>query len=233
VHPPNGTSFQSEEEQLFYEVALDISKQVGKLLVSRCYVAILDLFGTLRYADEPLIPFSEFMKEFVKSNVNLLTAGDHSLPLGGVNLAFFKVSDRAMIVLYTDKGYSGQLLTFKSRMFEWSKKIDELIGDIKIPASSVRIQDPSVGIEPEVQDTASEPAEPEKKRGMKTVPILTRKLSGKEKFSLEVAQVLQFCDGTHSINDIQVETGYPLLKINNIIRTYQKKEWITLKRIVE
>jgi len=223
---------QNNQEEQFHIVAKDISTQLGKSLVTRPYIAIIDLLGVTRYCDEPLEQFLDFMQNFIRSNFNLLQIGDHSLPLGSVNLAFFKASSKAMIVIYTVKGLAGQLLSFKSKMFEWTDQIEALLGDLEFPAPAIPTETRTIGIQNEPEIQAAAPPPPPTKRGLKTVPFLTKKLTGKEKFSIEVAQILQACDGEHSVQDICSETGYPLLKINDIIRTYQKKNWITLKRIV-
>ncbi len=221
---------QNSQEEQFRLIAKEITTDLGKLLVTRPYVAIIDMLGYVHYFDEPLEQFLEFTQNFVKSNFNLLEVGDHSLPLGGVNLAFFKASSKAMIVMYTVKGLTGQLLAFKAKMFEWTERIEALLGDLEFPAPAIPTETTTIGVvsEPEV---AAAPPRP-KKRGMKTVPFLTKQLSGKEKFSIDVAQILQLCNGDNTVQDICDETGYPLLKINDIIRTYQKKKWIALKRIV-
>ena len=223
----------------FEEIAREIVKDVGTQLVTRPYLSIVDFTGNIHYIDDPLASFTEFIHNFVKSNFYLLTVGDHSLPLGGVNLAFFKVSDKAMIVIYTVKGLSGQLLAFKTKMFDYSAKIDALLGHITpaepaapTPAVTTQTSETASYSTYETTPAAPAPAPPPKKRGLRTVPTLTRELTGKEKFPIEVAQVLNFCDGKHSVKDICEKTGYTLLKINEIIRTYQKKKWVELKRIL-
>lgn len=228
----------STQENIVYEfqtIAKEIVGFVGKLLSTRPYVAIVDFMGNIWFTDAPLEQFIEFIQNFVMANFNLLQIGEHSLPLGGINLAFFKVSPKAMIVLYTIKGLTGQLLSFKSQMFHWSERIEALLAHFVIEAptdlTSRTAESTSYTSEPTEQETQTAQT-PLMERGTRSVPVLTKELSGKEKFSIDVVQVLQLCDGNHSVSQIAEETGYPLLKINDIIRNYQKKKWITLKRLV-
>ena len=225
------------DEQAFYAIAQEITRYLGKVLASRPYIAIADLTGTIHYIDSSLERFSEFIQNFVRTNFNLLRPGDHSLPLGGVNLAFFKVSEKAMVILYTVKGLSGQLLAFKTKMFEWTSKIEILLKDVIVAAEPTVFTAEILTVEPKTtisgaKTTSAEPPRPEKRRGLKTVPVLRKKLTGKEKFSIEIATILQYCDGNYTITQIRDATGYPLLKINEVIRMYQKKNWIELKRVV-
>ena len=231
----------------FETIAKDILTNVGKLLATRPYIAITDMSGSVLFIDAPLEIYAKFIQNFVANNFHLLQLGDHSLPLGGVNLAFFKVSDKAIIVLYTVKGITGQLLAFKGKMFEWTTRIDQLMGGPATPllpqqppfqvTSSVAVPQviASVANATTVESTtlsSAGPATATTKAGLKTVPFLMKKLTGKEKFPLEDAQILQFCDGTNSIEDICAKTGYARLKVDQVIREYQKRKWIELKRIV-
>ena len=221
---------QKENENAFHEIAKEISTKFGKLLGTHVYIAIIDGAGFIYYLDSPLDKLSEFIQNFVETNFTLLNVGEHSLPLGGINLAFFKISRRAVIVLHTLKGRSGQLLAFKSNMFDWTKRVDELIGEINLPSPSIQIQDVADEIEPEILPPAF-PGKDKPKR-LKTIPILKKKLSGKEKFPLEVARILQYCDGNRSIEDICEETNYSRSKVDRVIRDYRKKKWIDIKRIL-
>lgn len=240
----------------FENIAKEILVNVGKLLATRPYIAIANISGTIQYIDPPLEIYAKFIQNFVYNNFNLLGIGEHSLPLGGVNLAFFKISAQAIVVLYTLKGITGQLLAFKPKMFDWSTRIDQLMGGVAAPiptpsptptfspAPSPAPQYPvtsratvpeaaaSVASAARTTPSSTEAAAPGTKAGLKTVPFLMKKLTGKEKFPLEDAQILQFCDGTNSIEDICIKTGYPRLKVDEVIRDYQKRKWIELKRIV-
>ena len=219
-----------EKQEAFINIAKEIWTNFGRLLGTRPYIAIVDGAGIIHYIDSDLKEYENFISNFVSTNFNLLKVGDHSLPLGGINLAFFKVSYKTMIILHTKKGRSGQLLAFKSKMFDYAKIIDTFIGEVAIIAPPIRVQDDSAGIdhEPEVLPPTAMP----KTRVIKTIPVIVKKLSGKEKFPLEEAQILQYCDGEHSIEEISEVTEYPRLKVDNVIKMYQKKKWIAIKRIL-
>ncbi|MHA1130655.1 MAG: hypothetical protein ACTSQI_04810 [Candidatus Helarchaeota archaeon] len=220
----------AERQTGFYEIVKDISSLCGTIIGTRPYVGIIDGSGTIHYRDDPLEEYIEFIKNFCVSNFHLLNVGDHSLPLGGINLAFFKISEKAVVILYIKKGRSGQLLAFKAHMDKWTSKINELIGEITILSPSIQIQPGAEEPEPEIFE-AQQISKPQS-RGLRTIPILMRKLTGKEKFPLDVATVFQYCDGEHSIEEICQLTDYPRLKVDNIIRIYQKKKWVEVKRML-
>lgn len=216
----------TQDPESFYGIAKEIANIFGKIFASRPYIAIVDGLGNICYKEPQLDTHLEYIQNFVKANFNLLEVGDHSLPLGGVNLAFFKVSPKAVIVIYISKGFVGQLLAFRSRAQEWSKKIDELI---------------KVDITPTIQiEAMPAPKKMEKSEGapagtgasLRRLPLLIKKLDGKEKFPIEVATVLQFCDGQHSVEEICAKTNYPKVKVNQIITEYQKKKWVELKKVM-
>ena len=104
-------------------------------------------------------------------------------------------------------------------MHEWSGKIDDVLGEVEIPS--------------EIKPKESEPPEVVKRgRISKKVPTLVKKLTGKEKFSLESASILQFCDGKLSVEEICKETNIPKVKVNQILAELQKKRWIKFKRVL-
>lgn len=214
----------SKESESFYKIAKEIANIFGKIFASRPYIAIVDATGKVLFKEDQLNTHLEYIQNFVKANFNLLHVGDHSLPLGGVNLAFFKVSPKAIIVIYITKGFTGQLLAFRSRMQEWSPKIDELIGDVVMPSTPV--QEVPETVERAQSRTATAP------QSFRKLPVLTKKLDGKEKFPIEVATVLQFCDGKHSVEEICEKTNYLKVKINQILVEYQKKKWLDFKKVM-
>ena len=214
----------SKESESFYKIAKEIANIFGKIFASRPYIAIVDATGKVLFKEDQLNTHLEYIQNFVKANFNLLHVGDHSLPLGGVNLAFFKVSPKAIIVIYITKGFTGQLLAFRSRMQEWSPKIDELIGDVVMPSTPVQ-EEPEM-VERAQSRTATAP------QSFRKLPVLTKKLDGKEKFPIEVATVLQFCDGKHSVEEICEKTNYLKVKINQILVEYQKKKWLDFKKVM-
>jgi len=214
----------TQKTESFYNIAKEIATIFGKIFASRPYIAILDSLGNVVFKEEQLNMHVEYIQNFVKANFNLLQVGDHSLPLSGVNLALFKVSPKAILVIYISKGFSGQLLAFRARMQEWSQKIDDLIGEVAIP--SMPIEEVPEKLEGVQSETATVT------QSFKKLPLLIKKLDGKEKFPIEVATVLRFCDGEHSIEEICEKTKYPKVKVNSIIREYNQKKWLDLKKVL-
>ncbi|MFX1295783.1 MAG: hypothetical protein ACFFD2_13140 [Promethearchaeota archaeon] len=204
----------------FSAIAKKISITLSKKLATRAFIAIVDLLGIFHHVDIPAYDeFLYFIPNFVNKNFNLLDVGDYSIPLGGISLAFFKISSKAIIVLYTPKGPSGQLLYFKSIMYNWVNEIDDLLGEINKKTADLQIEKSKFKEKFQMKIT-------------KKVPLLVKTWSRKDKFSIEVASVLQYCNGIHSLNEISKLTNIPLLKVNMIIQQYKKKKWIKIFKYV-
>ncbi|MHA1263838.1 MAG: double zinc ribbon domain-containing protein [Candidatus Helarchaeota archaeon] len=184
-----------------------IKENIGRLLGANVSVAIVDSAAEIKYIDEEITDFKDFIISFAKGNFDLLSIGDHSLPLSGTNIAFFKVSEKALIILNSSKGPVGQLLAFKGRMNKYSAIIDELL------------------------EKGPEPEEKALSKAAVRVPVLTVSIANK-KFGMEEAKVLHLVNGENTISDICEKTGLPQLKVDEILRKYQKKKWIKLKRVI-
>ncbi len=213
------------EEEHFYQIASEIVKVFGKIFATRPYISIIDATGKIHYIDEPLSKqHLGFIEDFVKTNFKYMKVGEYSVPLGSINLAFFKISIKAIIAIYTQKGFTGQLLAFKTRMHDWSGKIDDILGEIVIPSK----------IEPKESKPikSSTPAPVKHGTVAKKVPTLIKKLTGKEKFSIESASILQFCDGKRSVTEICEATSLPKVKVNQTLGELQRKGWIKFKRVL-
>lgn len=207
------------------EGAWDISKQIvrelGPFLLSRPYIGIYNALGEALHQDADLDEFSDLISTFIRSNFAHLNVSDHSMPIGGKTLAFFKTTKKSMVVIYCKKGALGQLLSFKSQIPKYGPMIDEIVGELpELPSTS----SPLISGEPEKAGKL------EKDTGLEIVPTLTRKLTGKEKFPIMESQILQFCDGRHSVDQIVDETDQTRIFINQVIRKYQKKGWLKLVR---
>lgn len=185
-----------------------IKADVGRLLGGDVTVAIVNSAADIKYIDAEIQDFTDFIISFTKGNFELLSIGDHSLPLSGTNIAFFKVSAKSLVILNSSKGPVGQLLAFKGRMGKYSAKIDELL---------------------ESAPAAAEEKVPAKAAAR--VPVLTVSISNK-KFAMEEAKVLHLVNGQNTITDICARTKLPQLKVDEILRKYQKKKWIKLKRLI-
>jgi hypothetical protein len=121
------------------------------------------------------------------------------------------------------------LLAFRARMLEWSQKIDDLIGELTPSITPITL--PADG-EPEVLESASPGSAVTVTQSFKKIPVLIKQLDGKERLSIEVATILQFCDGKHSVEEICEKTTYPKVKVNQILTEYQKKKWLDLKKVL-
>ena len=219
----------AKKSESFYDICREIEAIFGKIFAARPYMAVIDAIGAIRYSEPQLDPHIAYIQNFIRMNFNLLNVGDHSIPLGGINLAFFKVSKKAVVVLFTQKGFTGQLLAFRSRMLEWSQRIDELIGDLVTQISSLNMP---AEVEPAVSGSPPSGSSVGVPQNFKEVPVIIKQLTGKEKFPLEVATILQYCDGKHSIEEICEETTCPKVKVNQILTEYQKKKWLDFKKVL-
>ncbi|MHC1590956.1 MAG: hypothetical protein ACXQS8_02625 [Candidatus Helarchaeales archaeon] len=200
-----------------YKIAKRIVTDISPYLLSRPYIGIYNARGEQLYQDSALDEFSDFISNFIKTNFAHLNINDHSMPIGGKTIAFFKTSPKSMVVIYCKKGALGQLLGFKSGIPKYGPMIDEIVGDLPELAS----QESLLNVEDQSRT---------QKSGLEVVPTLIKKLTGKEKFPINESQILQFCDGKHSVDEIVKETGQPRLFINQVIRKYQKKGWVKLIR---
>lgn len=185
-----------------------IKDEIGRLLGTNIQCAIVSADGTINYIDPEIKKFSDFIISFTKGNFTLLQPGDHSLPLSGTNIAFFKVTQKSLVILNSDKGPVGQLLAFKGRMQKYGEKIDTLLE--------------AAIVEEETKASA---------KAAVRVPVLTVSISNK-KFGMEEAKVLHLVNGENTISDICEKTNIPQLKVDEILRRYQKKGWIKLKRLI-
>lgn len=181
------------------DVVKSIKNELGHLLGSNIAVAIVSGDGIISYIDNELQKFSDFILTFVKENFQRLLLGDHSLPLSGTNIAFFKVSEKSLIILNSDKGPVGQLLAFKGQMQKYVNKIDKLIETL----------------------TSEEETKASAKAAVR-VPELAVSIANK-KFEMEEAKVLNLVNGKNTVSDISGRTGILQLKVDEILRKYQKR----------
>jgi hypothetical protein len=209
-----------EEHQKFYQIASQISAELGPALSTRPYVSIVDFSGNIKYMELELESYEEFIVNFAKTNFPLLQIGDHSMPISGTNLAFFKASRKALIVIYTKKGLIGQLLVFKTRMNKFAKLIDSLIPEEPTMQETIPFSTTS---EPEVVAEA----EPKEDRP-KIIPRLLKKIGKKAKFPLNEVVILNYCDGKNTLEDIMREGNLKRAAIWEILDKYKKKGWISV-----
>ena len=211
------------ERDEFYEISNAIASELGPMLSTRPYVAIVDFKGDFKYVESELEHFRDFMTNFVRTNFPLLAVGDHSMPISGTNLAFFKVSEKALIVIYIKKGLIGQLLVFKNRMMKYEAKLNALIPE---EPSTTPMVFPELTPTPQAAEAAPavEAAEPT----AQVIPILLKKIGKKAKFPLQEVVILNYCDGENTINDIMREGKLDKTQLWEILDKYKKKGWIKI-----
>jgi len=194
-------------------------------MFSRPYLAIIDAAGEFRYFTDELADYKKYIIDFTTNNFNLLDVGDHSIPLGGIDLAFFKPEDNFLIIIHTKVGPIGQLLLFKNFMDRYAQRIKLLIGDVK-SQSKIKIHT--------LEKVEEKKPEPEQKGtgNIQLMPVTVKKFTGSEKFKLSTSEVLQLCDGSNSIEQICIKTSMPKLKVDGIIKDLEKKGYIKLKRVI-
>lgn len=230
-----------EKEERFLALIKEIQTALRETLVTRAYVAITDSVGTIHFVESTSIfdQYLYFIRSYVRENFSLLNVGEYSIPFGGINLAFFKVSPKSLIVLFAPLGPVGQLLPFRNMVSKFAKRVDDLIGSLdyeSLPSECSEFATPEPI--PAPQEEPPQPIEtpdplPNQPQYTVRVPILKVKLTEKVKFPLNDMQVLQFCDGAHTIEEICKRTKFPHLKVDMIIREYQKKNLLELKRVVQ
>ncbi|HUX99969.1 MAG TPA: hypothetical protein VMV49_10485 [Candidatus Deferrimicrobium sp.] len=200
-------------QEEFFKIASEIISELGPILSTRPYLAIANFQGDFKYIEDELENYKDFIATFVKTNFSLLEVGDHSMPISGTNLAFFKVSEKAVIVIYIKKGLLGQLLIFKARMIKYQSRIDELIPEVPsfTEPLGVKIE------EPEIQ-----------KEKPHIIPILLRQIDKKAKFPLQEVIILNYCDGKNNLEDIIRESNLEKQALWEILDKYTKKGWIEI-----
>ncbi|MHA1323743.1 MAG: hypothetical protein ACTSRL_13190, partial [Candidatus Helarchaeota archaeon] len=200
--------------------------------ISKIHIAIINAVGTVEYIDSAAFDeYLYFIQNYILENFKKLAVGDVTIPFGGISLAFFKISKKAVIILHS-KGPAGQLLAFKTLMFKWADRIDQLIGDLESQEaqSLPKPTNESIQVFWDLQQSVKKQKEKPKVR---RIPVLTKKLTGKEKFSLQIIKFLQLCDGVHTIEEIAKMTNVPRLTVDLIIRDLIKKKVIKLKRSIK
>lgn len=207
--------------KLLSRITKSISSELGRAIGTRPYLTIVDRAGTIHYRDESEFKeFGTYLGDFTRMNFNMLNVGDHSIPLSGKNLVFFKVSDNLMIILFTKKGLVGQLLGYKSDLFQHTHEIQEIIGEVV----AVEPATPSVG----AATGAAKPGITVTEGLPKVYPRLSKPIKEKERFLIDQMAVLRYCDGNHDIISIAEETGLDVHTVYSILDDFESKKRIQL-----
>ncbi|MBD3228836.1 MAG: hypothetical protein GF329_11675 [Candidatus Lokiarchaeota archaeon] len=214
-------------EEALYQVSKKIVSEIGPRLTNRPYIAIIDKFGKIQYMDEMVEKYKEFMSGFVRNNFSFLRIFDHSIPISGLNMVFFKISKNIILVIYMKEGLVGQLLAFKKDMERYASEIDE----------NIVLEPPEEGApEPSTQEVEIEKPEEftEEERAEEEViitPTLVKKmkkLKKKKKFPLNEIMVLNLCDGDHSVKEIAEEANIDVLAVWDVLEKYKKKKLVKI-----
>jgi len=192
------------------DIIQGIKSYILNLVSIKVNVGVVDSEGKISYMDPPILPFADFISTFAKENFGLLEVGGHSIPISRQNLVLFKVSDKYMIVLYAASGASGQLLVFKAQASKYLQVFEKLkLETLTLPSGGT-------------------------KTTLKTIPVLNVKIDfTKKKFPVDEASVLYLIDGKNTLPKIVEETKLPRIRVNEILRKFQKKKWIRIKRVIE
>jgi hypothetical protein len=215
-----GECVSSSSQDAFYQIANEIITELGPILGTRPYLAIVRYDGEFIYAEPALDSYREFISAFSKSNFDLLKPGDHSMPISGTNLAFFKLSNRALIVIYIKKGLIGQLLIFKARMMKYQDKLDALIPEAPTHKEITLTTVPSE--EPELLKKAPAPTKAQ------IIPVLLKEIGKKDKFPLQEVVILNYCNGKNSFENIMRDGNLDRKATWEILDKYTKKGWLKI-----
>ncbi|MDD1777273.1 MAG: hypothetical protein LUQ65_03820 [Candidatus Helarchaeota archaeon] len=193
-----------EPAQNIDSIAKEIVSKMGNILGVRIHLAIMDRLGNSHYMDRELEPFKSFLTTFVSNNFRYLKVGDHSLPISGKNIMFFRTSDKVMIILYSAKGRIGQFLSFKSMMPKYQQKIDELVADVEPEVMGIDFKAGKLGAG---QVALVKPVErvifsrrTSFYQGI--YPKLEKKIKESDKFNLTVSIILNYSNGQTNLLDL-------------------------------
>lgn len=210
-------------EEALYQISKSIVSEIGPMLTSRPYIALIDKFGKIQYLDETVEKYRDFMSSFVQRNFSFLRVGDHSIPISGLNMVFFKLSNKIVLVMFMKQGLVGQLLAFKNKMEKFASKIDQHI--TLVPPEGV---EGGVEVERVEKEEVIEEEMPEEEEEVKVIPKLVKKIRKKDKFPLKDIVVLNLCDGKNSIKKISEEANVDQMMVWDVLENYKKKKYIKI-----
>ncbi|MHA1270049.1 MAG: hypothetical protein ACTSPY_09715 [Candidatus Helarchaeota archaeon] len=208
-------------EEALYQITKKLVSEIGPMLTSRPYIAIIDKYGKVHFKNDILFDkYNDFMSNFVNKNFNFLRVGDHSIPISGLNMVFFKVSQKIVLVIYMKQGLIGQLLAFKKQMGRYALELDQYI-ELEAPEGVVE------EVAPAVEEAVPEEEVIEEEE-IKIIPQLIKQIRKKDKFPLKDIVVLNLCDGANTVKQIAEQANVDLLTVWNILDEYKKKKYIKI-----
>ena len=185
-----------------------IKKQITNTMMDfgfRVYVSIADVLGNPKIMDEEIEPFKDIVCKSIKINSNYLNIGDYAIPISSKNLMIFKISEKAVVVLFANKGNIAQLLSFKKNIEYFGEQIEKLLSDMEVPVQVAEVI-------PKVEKIKVIPKESREIFGKELPsynPMLNRELDKKAKFTMEEMRILHLCDGKKTFFEIAYETKQP------------------------
>ena len=163
-------------EEALYQISRSIVSEIGPMLTSRPYIALIDKFGKIQYMDESVEKYRDFMSSFVQRNFSFLRIGDHSIPISGLNMVFFKLSNKIVLVMFMKQGLVGQLLAFKNKMGKFASEIDQHI--TLVPPEGL---EEGADVDKVAKEEVIEEEIPEEEEEVKVIPQLVKKIRKKDK----------------------------------------------------
>lgn len=209
------------------QIVREIANKMGSILAVRIHVGIADSQGNLLHIDSELEQFKDFIQNFVQNNFGYLQAGDHSLPISGKNIMFFRLP-KAMIIIYSARGRVGQLLSFKSLLPKYTNSFDPFISNV-VSSAPVREH-----VQPELETIPSVPVEIIEKIVLsreslyfsEIFPKLSKKIKGSAKFSLNTSVILNYSDGVTSVLDLYDRLEISKDEFLTVFYKLNKSGWI-------
>jgi len=188
-------------------------------------VSIVDIYGNIKIIDEQIEPYQDIIKRSIEINQHYLGIGDYAIPLSSKNLMIFKISGKSLVILFANKGNIAQLLSFKKNIKHFAAQIDQLLGDIEVPAKT-----PEAVTVPEVKLVEKKIVLPTKQILGKEMPlyypVLNKKLGDKVKATVQEISILHLCDGQHSFSDILELIAQPVDSLFDFLSKQMKNKVI-------
>ncbi len=200
-----------------------IKKQISSTMMDfgfRVYVSIADVFGNPKIMDEEIEPFKDIVCKSIKINSNYLNIGDYAIPISSKNLMIFKISEKAVVVLFANKGNIAQLLSFKKNIDYFGEQIEKLLEDMEAPEVEVEVPTVVEKVEKKL------PRQILGKELPIYTPTLNRELDKKAKFTMEEMRILHMCDGNRGFYEIAHEANQPESFLFDFIVKNIKKKWL-------
>jgi len=147
--------------------------------------------------DRELDKYVQLASDFVNTNFKLMNVGDHSIPFSGANLVLFKITEKAVAIVYTLKGFTAQLLGFKNYIPQIAPLFKYNLKDMVEPEQQEILIDVTAEIKEEIDD-----------KKFNVIPVFTDKINKKDKFSIEEMSVIQHCNGDNDLRQVIEKSKY-------------------------